>query len=317
MKNKFAFVFSTIALLAISGCNKPKECKHQEKELIMVETPRLSKQVEGTNFDKTGMKIALKCKDCNYDEEITDYTIKGGSNLENGNGSVVIQYEEYKLQYDFEVRSPYRVCCCGDSLTAGHTWKNQAYPVYLSEYLGNQFNVKNCGVNGISITGYGGSWNNPDQRFIKQNVYQQSVDFNPDVFAIMLGTNDATGWSNAEKDFLNEYHELLNSYYDKFPDAQYIMMVSPPVKENGFGIPNNEIKEYVNPIQRQLAEEYDMRIIDFRVLFEEYEGGVDALLRTTERSSGSGNLMDNVHFSVEGAQFVAQKVKDEIDSMNF
>ena len=78
-------------------------------------------------------------------------------------------------------KEAYKVACVGDSLTAGHMWANQAYPVYLDEYLKAtypdiNYEVKNCGVNGISITGYGGSWKNPNMRYAKQSIYKETIN---------------------------------------------------------------------------------------------------------------------------------------------
>lgn len=197
------------------------------------------------------------------------------------------------------VKDEYHIACVGDSLTAGHYWANESYPTYLSSMVDERFKVENCGVNGISITGYGGSWNDPDMRYIKQDVYQKSVNFNPDIFAIMLGTNDATGWTNAEATFVDYYHILLDSYVEQFPEAKFIMMVSPPcVSPNQFNIPNDTIRDEVNPIQRELAEEYGFEVLDLREEFEENENYVSDYLRPN----------DGVHFTQAGAQYVASRV---------
>lgn len=199
------------------------------------------------------------------------------------------------------LKDEYRIACVGDSLTAGHYWPNESYPSYLSKIVDERFKVENCGVNGISITGYGGSWNDPEMRYIKQDVYQKSVNFQPDVIAIMLGTNDATGWTNAEANFLDYYRILLDSYIELFPDAQFIMMVSPPcISPNQFSIPNDVIKEKVNPIQRDLADEYGFEVLDLREEFEANANYETEYLRPN----------DGVHFTAAGAEYVAGRVWD-------
>ena len=168
--------------------------------------------------------------------------------------------------------------------------------------MDEQYKVGNFGVNGISITGYGGSFSStaPEQRYIKQDVYKNCVDYAPDVFAIMLGTNDATEWSKAEPTFDSEYHILLDSFIEQFPHAKFIMMVSPPVEQNTFGIPNAEIRDYVNPIQRALAEEYGFELLDLREEFEANPNYKTEYLRPN----------DNVHFTKAAAQYVAGRVWD-------
>ena len=204
------------------------------------------------------------------------------------------------------LKDEYRIACVGDSLTAGHYWANESYPSYLSKAVDERFKVENCGVNGISITGYGGSWNDPEMRYIKQDVYQKSVNFNPDIIAIMLGTNDATGWTNAEANFLDYYRILLDSYIELFPDAQFIMMVSPPcVSPNQFNIPNDTIRDKVNPIQRDLANEYGFEVLDLREEFEANENYVDEYLRPN----------DGVHFTAKGAEYVANRVWEIVQNL--
>lgn len=79
------------------------------------------------------------------------------------------------------------------------------------------------------------------------------------------------------------------------------MMVSPPVvTPNQFGIPNAEIRDYVNPIQRALAEEYGFESLDLREEFEANPNYKTEYLRPN----------DNVHFTEAGAQFVAGRVWD-------
>ena len=162
------------------------------------------------------------------------------------------------------------------------------------------YEVGNFGVNGISITGYGGSWDDPEMRYIKQDVYTNSVNFAPDIFAIMLGTNDATGWTKAEATFDEYYHILLDSYIEKFPLAKFIMMVSPPTKDgNQFGIPNQTIKDEINPRQRNLAEEYGFELLDLREEFEDVDDYESKYLRPNN---------DGVHFTVAAAEYVANRV---------
>ena len=186
-------------------------------------------------------------------------------------------------------------------------WPNQAYPVYLSQDVSEKYEVGNFSYNGLSITGYGGSFDDPNQRYILRDEYKKSVAFEPDIFAIMLGTNDATGWAKAKDIFEDEYRVLLDSYIDKFPNAKFIMMVSPPVIDNTFGIPNDTIKENVNPIQRDLADEYGFEVLDLREEFEAHENYQTDYLRAN----------DGVHFTVSAAQYVANRVWEIAKDLTF
>ena len=218
-----------------------------------------------------------------------------------------ITCEGATLEYEFFVKEKYHIACCGDSLTAGHMWPNQAYPVYLSEDVSEKYEVGNFSYNGLSITGYGGSFNDPNERYILRDEYKKSLAFEPDIFAIMLGTNDATGWDDAKDIFEDEYRVLLDSYLEAFPNAKFIMMVSPPCISNTFGIPNDVIKEKVNPIQRDLADEYGFEVLDLREEFEAHENFETDYLRPN----------DGVHFTVAGAQYVAERVWDIAKDLTF
>ena len=246
------------------------------------------------------------CSSCNCIEQVK-YSLSDDTDLQLDQTSVTIVYEDLTLEYQIKVVEKYHIACVGDSLTAGHNWPNESYPSKLSAIVDEEYEVGNFGVNGISITGYGGSWDNADMRYIKQDVYTKSVNFNPDIFAIMLGTNDATGWAKAEPTFDEYYHILLDSYIEQFPLAKFIIMVSPPVvTPNQFGIPNDTIRDEINPRQRDLAEEYDFELLDLRVEFEETENYQSKFLRPNN---------DNVHFTVEGAEFVAGRVWDIVKEL--
>ena len=264
--------------------------------------------IEGEDFDTTGLKVSLKCTDCDEAKEV-EYTLENHEHLAANQTSIKIKYQDYQIDYPITVKTKYKIACVGDSLTAGHNWPNESYPTYLGKAVDSRYEVGNYGVNGISITGFGGSWDNANQRYIKQDVYKNCVKYAPDIFAIMLGTNDATGWAKAEANFVNEYKILLDSFIEQFPNARFIMMVSPPTKmPNNFGIPNDTIKEQVNPVQRQLAEEYGFETLDLRNEFEATENYESQYLRPNG---------DNVHFTKAGAQYVANRVWDIAKDLRF
>ena len=277
-------------------------------QLVVTKEAKWHTFVAGKDFDDTGLEVALKCRTCG-EKTVVEYTLEDNENLTLDQESVTINYQNYSLAYEIKVKEKYHIACVGDSLTAGHYWANESYPTKLSAIVDDRYQVENCGVNGISITGYGGSWDDPEMRYIKQDVYAKSVNFAPDIIAIMLGTNDATGWAKAEPTFYDEYCVLLDSYLELFPDAQFIMMVSPPTKDgNQFGIPNTTIKEEVNPIQRQLADEYGFEVLDLREEFEANANYESEYLRPNN---------DGVHFTVAAAEYVASRVWEIAQDLRF
>ena len=299
-------LFLLIPLLLLSSCSS-SSCKH-EYELKVTKESKWHTFVKDCDFNPDGLEVSLRCSKCGA-SEVVEYELSNNTALELEQESVTIKYQEYAIDYPIKVKEKYHIACVGDSLTAGHNWPNDSYPSKLTNIVETDWEVGNFGVNGISITGYGGSWNNPEQRYIKQSVYTNSVNFNPDVFAIMLGTNDATGWANAEATFDEYYHILLDSYIEQFPLAKFIMMVSPPTKDgNQFGIPNQTIKDEINPRQRDLADEYGFELLDLREAFEAVSDYETRYLRPNN---------DGVHFTVEAAEYVATEVWNIAKELSF
>ena len=305
MKTKL-FILLPILVSALAGCGSQK-CDHAYSYFISRNSDKRT-YVVGDQFDPTGLQVSKKCSKCG-DLQKVNFELEVSHTLGLDDKKATITCEGATLEYEFFVKEKYHIACCGDSLTAGHYWANESYPTYLSQYVSDKYAVENCGVNGISITGYGGSWDDPEMRYIKQDVYQKSVNFKPDIFAIMLGTNDATGWEKAKDIYEDEYRVLLDSYIELFSNAKFIMMVSPPVvTPNQFGIPNDKIRDYVNPIQRDLADEYGFEVLDLREEFEAIDGFESKFLRPNN---------DNVHFTKEGAQYVANRVWEIAKDLTF
>ena len=211
--------------------------------------------------------------------------------------------EAFSLSFTVNAVLYERIACIGDSLTYGHSWPEEAYPVYLAELLGPAFEVGNFGRNGASICGY-----NPTGylKYTEQSEYGESLAFDPDVLIIMLGTNDSKDWPPAEPEFLGEYADLVDSYLRENPDLKILMVSAPPTMENNrFNLPNDVIRDSVVPMQRELAEMLELPLLDLYAIFEEMEGGYDAMLR-------GDAAFDGVHLSVEGARLVARLVAEAI-----
>lgn len=286
------------------GCNQV-----HLKLVVDTDSMLFQNQVKGTAFDATGLDVYLDgFSNGRVIRQDVNWSIEAPSVIEGDSWTATIHIEGYEDKViSGGVREKVKVACIGDSLTAGHTWSNEAYPVYLQQYLGEErFTINNYGINGVSITGYGGSWDNPDQRYILKQEFTNSKNWEPDVIVMCLGTNDGTNWASAEATFVDYYHVLVDAYKDALPNAQWVFMVSPPCKEpNAYSINNEAMREHVNPVQRAIAREYDFPEIDLRAEFEEMEGGFDSMLRPTWNGQP-----DLVHFSIEGAQYVANRVKD-------
>lgn len=311
MKRRSFFpVMLTISAFSLLACNSTPKYELQ----VLTENMHFINQVRGSTFDTRGLSV-WEVNTSSKQSNPANYTLTAPLIVEGDTWEATVHCEGYDdVVISGATRDKVRVACIGDSLTYGHVWQNEAYPVYLQQNLGEeQFTVRNFGINGVSITGYGGSWDNPNQRYILKQEFKDSKAFNPDVIVMCLGTNDGTNWSSAAATFEDYYYTLVDAYIEACPDAQWVFMVSPPCKEpNAYNINNEAMREHVNPVQRKIAEENGFKMIDLRQEFEEMPGGFDNMLRPTWNGQA-----DLVHFSKAGAQYVAERVTSAIDEFQF
>lgn len=76
--------------------------KNSVTKLEIINPPIKTEYKEGKNFDATGMVIRATYKD-GSSKIITDYTIKNGSNLKNGQTTVIISYEDKSIEQEITV----------------------------------------------------------------------------------------------------------------------------------------------------------------------------------------------------------------------
>lgn len=214
--------------------------------------------------------------------------------------------EHFTDSFTLEAKGTTSVACVGDSLTYGHSWHDEAYPVYLSSALSGNVTVENYGVNGASVTGFNPPLN---KKYTLEAEYADGLESASDVVVIMLGTNDSKGWSDAKSCFKDEYISLINAYKAAAPNAAVILVTAPQtLEDNKFGIPNSVIKSSVVPIQRAVAEELGLPLVDLRAVMEDMDGGYASLIR-------GDAAFDGVHLSVEGAQLLASLIVSELDAI--
>ncbi len=93
------------------------------------------------------------------------------------------------------------MACVGDSIT-----QLSGYPHKLQLMLGTNYSVQNFGVAGATVS--------LDYKiaYMKQQAFQQAMDFHPDIVLIMLGTNDANLEVNNDTDIAYDYTELLRCF---------------------------------------------------------------------------------------------------------
>lgn len=162
-----------------------------------------------------------------------------------------------------------KVACVGDSITYGCTVKNRNknnYPAALGRLLGESYCVNNFGyTNRTAIK-------DADYPYTKEKLYQQSLDFKPDIVMIMLGSNDTkkNNW-NKEK-FINDYCEIIDSYLNLSSKPKvYILIPTPLFEIRGkvmWKLRKDIMVDEVYPAVKEIAAKKNINLIDMSKAFE-------------------------------------------------
>ena len=161
-----------------------------------------------------------------------------------------------------------RVACIGDSITWGFTllnpWK-QGYPAVLQEMLGEGYEVRNFGYNDASARF------DADTPYVRKRVYLESIEWNPDIVLLMLGTND-TKTRNWDPDiFRRDYRKIVDSYRNLASHPRIILIA--PIRiflilgRPLLGVHPETMEEGVRPAIREMAEEMGLELVDLKDLF--------------------------------------------------
>ncbi len=187
-----------------------------------------------------------------------------------------------------------KVACVGDSITQGSDdWQYPSYPWYLQSILGDGYDVQNFGVSGTRLTSSDGN----GAAYIKSAKYQPSLDFNPDVVIIMLGTNDSSAYTFKRFDrcFAKDYQALVDAYKN-LPSHPYVIVATTPYEPATSG--TSAINEYIIPYERELFTKLN---------------GVDGVVDIAAWSNDRYYLyFDNVHYSAEGYYSLAHHYASRI-----
>lgn len=164
------------------------------------------------------------------------------------------------------VKEPLIVACIGDSITAG------GYPKDLQAALGDGWKVLNFGVNsrtalvdGTECTGKG------ELGYVKTLVYENSLKSKANAVILLIGTNDSKTKNIVGKEelFKRDYAALVDKYLSMETKPVVIVALSPHAKSSGWTISDERIRTIINPIQRAVAEERGLTVVDTYTLFKD------------------------------------------------
>ena len=185
-----------------------------------------------------------------------------------------------------------KVACIGDSITWGFTLLNpwrQSYPALLQERLGPGYEVRNFGYNDASARF------DADTPYVSKRVYRESLEWNPDIVLLMLGTNDTKVRNWDPEIFRRDYKRIIESYRNR-PSSPRVILVAPirifPVMGRPLlGVYPGTMEEGVRPAIREVASEAGLELIDLQDLFTD-----------------SKYCRDGVHPQRTGARMLAEAI---------
>lgn len=194
-----------------------------------------------------------------------------------------------------------RIACIGDSITYGHgvkNWYKNNYPAQLDRLLGDGYCVNNYGHSGATLQPDG------DQPYVIYSESPKSLEFDPDIVILMIGSNDSKpeNWKS-EAAFKEAYIDFLNKYMNALGGDVRIILCTPatafyPDGETE-GLTNYDISpstvNEIAEIVRSIASEEGLELIDINALTKDHPEYF---------------LSDNVHPNNDGAEFIANTVYD-------
>ena len=176
-----------------------------------------------------------------------------------------------------------RVACIGNSITDGHgidMAPQYAYPALLQKSLGKNYWVKNFGVSARTMLNKG------DNPYMNEMAWRDALAFDPDIVIIKLGTNDSKpqNWQHGaefKQDLVQMITtlspELANLPKNKKKREQALAEATPkiylctpiPAFKASWNINDEVIKNEIIPLQKEVAAEYGLNLIDLHTLFAE------------------------------------------------
>lgn len=173
-----------------------------------------------------------------------------------------------------------RVACIGNSITDGHgidMATQHGYPALLQQMMGKDYWVKNFGVSGRTLLNKG------DFPYTNEMAWRDALAFNPDIVIIKLGTNDSKpqNWQYADM-FKQDLQQLITRLCPDIAAAKkkgkksrqtearhpQIFLCTPiPAFKSSWDINDSIIANNIIPIQKEVAKEYGLPVIDLYTPF--------------------------------------------------
>lgn len=182
-----------------------------------------------------------------------------------------------------------RLACVGDSLT-----QSTSYPYTLWNLLGNKtYALRNFGAGSTTVNLAS------DTPYMNTTVYQEALDYKPDIVIVMLGTNDAQpSLVPYNGTFIEDYKAIIQSFQALPNNPDIYVVLPPPIYGTQDGKMNPEFfAQTLIPDIQQVADETGVPTIDvYSQMFGHPEYSTD-----------------DVHLTYEGGEVVAETIYSAIE----
>lgn len=153
-----------------------------------------------------------------------------------------------------------RVVCVGNSITegVGASDGTQNYPAQLSEMLGSEYSVLNCGVSARTMLKKGNYpyWN--------ETKFAAAKNFDPNIVIISLGTNDSKAFNWVYKsEFYPDYVAMVNEFRKNGKNPKIFVCFPPPAFIDNYSIQNAVIRDEILPLVDSVAKSQETLKIDY------------------------------------------------------
>lgn len=198
------------------------------------------------------------------------------------------------------VSKTYKIACVGDSITKGYGILDpfrDSYPAVLQRLMGEQYLVRNFGVNGATVLR-----NTPSPYAITMEC-EAALEWNPDIVVIELGANDILYIPGQEDRFFMDYKCIIEAFIS--PSARIYLTSLTPVL-GVYGINDSELEmrhQKVQGLVKQLAETYSLPLIN---LWTPINNALTSQLSV---------LQDGIHPTEIGANILANSIYSAIKSI--
>ncbi len=189
-----------------------------------------------------------------------------------------------------------RVACVGDSITDGYgidLRTANGYPAQMQTMLGEGYWVRNFGLSARTLM------NSGDRPYMKEDVWQEALDFQPEVVVIKLGTNDAKTANWAHKtEFTKDFQQMIDAL-KALPSHPKIFLCTPiPAAKEIWTITDRVIVEEMIPLINRVAKKNKLTVIDLHTALSGHEDLYQG---------------DGIHPTQQGARVIAEVVAKAVD----